>query len=73
MKYLLSKAIHSESWFKCLVKDKIAELETQEFIDFNFKMKTTSFKKINLEEVDKPDEIDLDEGILWLLKFRINI
>ncbi len=39
---------------------------------FHFKLKTLSFEKVNMSEVDTPDQIESDEGgAYWLMKIEV--
>lgn len=62
MKIPIKHAIDSDAWFK-------GETEFL-FSDYLFRFRVLSFDRIRLEEVDNPHNINLDEGILWLMKIE---
>ena len=66
MKIPVKEAIESGAWFNCRTKKYAISDE-----EIHFKLKVLSFEKINMEEVDEPHKIKLDEGVLWLMKIEV--
>ena len=60
----IKEAIDNGTWFHC-------HKDYDDWCDqeFNIRIKILSFDKINLANVDNPEEIQfLDEGIYWIMK-----
>ena len=72
MKIPLKEAINSSAWYHCKTKCWVATFDDEKEIDY--RVKVLSFEKINLEEVDEPNEIkelNLSGGTLWLLRVEV--
>ncbi|TAL81400.1 MAG: hypothetical protein EPN88_00555, partial [Bacteroidetes bacterium] len=66
MKIPIKYVIDSGAWFQC--HSKMYEKY------FDFRLKLFSFKKIDLADIDEPNKIDnfdSEEGNLWLMKLQI--
>lgn len=65
MKIPIKEAIDSGIWFNCRTRKYLSNEE------IFFRLRVLSFEKIRLEEVDDPHEIELDEGVFWLMRIEV--
>ena len=60
----LAEAVEAGAWIEC----------HQEDMDLHFRIRLLSFEKVDFNEVDEIDEVDLDSigsGVLWILKLEV--
>lgn len=66
IKIPITSAVKSGAWFKCKVSDTLDD----DFV-FNFHFKSLSFERIDRRKIDDPEKLELDEGILWMMKIEV--
>jgi hypothetical protein len=67
MKISIKEAINSGAWFQC------CSGYDGHYDKYSFRIKILSFEKVNMSEIDNPEEINLDieGGVLWIMKLQI--
>jgi hypothetical protein len=62
----IKEAVNSGAWLHCEKRDNLFKVN-------QFRLRIISFKKINLKDIDNPEEIEkFDEtGNLWLMKIEV--
>lgn len=67
MKIPIKHAIESGAWFQCVSGWDFQHKE------HSFRFRVLSFDRVNLEQIDHPENINLkiDGGILWIMKLQL--
>lgn len=60
----IKDAIVSGDWLHFNAKEFLSD-------DINFRVRILSIERINKHDIDDPQKIGLDEGILWLMRIEV--